>query len=128
VPNLDRMSRGMEMVRSLVGGIRGANDPGRNTGDSGGSEEWKWRANVIRQQWRLPEGWELRTTGRSGRFYFVDHNMRSTTWNKPPVAKRTSRPALVALQTTAWAVSGYVDAQTEGTLAGREEDVGGETT
>ncbi|KAH8849063.1 NEDD4-like E3 ubiquitin-protein ligase WWP2 [Schistosoma japonicum] len=31
----------------------------------------------------LPPGWEMRYDEKSGRFYFVDHNTRSTQWEHP---------------------------------------------
>ncbi|KAH9596982.1 BAG molecular chaperone regulator 3, variant 2 [Schistosoma haematobium] len=31
----------------------------------------------------LPPGWEMRLDEKSGNFYFVDHNTRSTQWNHP---------------------------------------------
>ncbi|CAH8493373.1 unnamed protein product [Schistosoma rodhaini] len=31
----------------------------------------------------LPPGWEMRLDEKSGHFYFVDHNTRSTQWNHP---------------------------------------------
>jgi BCL2-associated athanogene 3 len=31
----------------------------------------------------LPPGWEMRYDPPSGRYFFVDHNSRSTTWNDP---------------------------------------------
>lgn len=34
------------------------------------------------QQGRLPQGWERRTDNL-GRTYYVDHNARTTTWNRP---------------------------------------------
>jgi E3 ubiquitin-protein ligase NEDD4 len=34
------------------------------------------------QQGRLPAGWERRVDNL-GRTYYVDHNSRSTTWNRP---------------------------------------------
>eukprot|EP00730_Choanoeca_flexa_P005425 TRINITY_DN11938_c6_g1_i8.p1 TRINITY_DN11938_c6_g1~~TRINITY_DN11938_c6_g1_i8.p1 ORF type:complete len:787 (+),score=232.03 TRINITY_DN11938_c6_g1_i8:235-2595(+) len=34
------------------------------------------------QYGQLPEGWEVRTDAR-GRMYYVDHNTRSTTWQRP---------------------------------------------
>eukprot|EP00762_Andalucia_godoyi_P006015 ANDGO_00056.mRNA.1 WW domain-containing protein A len=34
----------------------------------------------------LPTGWEQRTDPASGRVYFIDHNMRTTTWDDPRLA------------------------------------------
>ncbi|KAI9454451.1 HECT-domain-containing protein [Lactarius psammicola] len=40
----------------------------------------------------LPPGWELRYDPR-GRSYYVDHNTRSTTWNRPPPSLSAPIPA-----------------------------------
>lgn len=44
---------------------------------------------AIRQDEPLPAGWEMRLDPSSQRFFFVDHNSHTTTWNDP----RLSRPA-----------------------------------
>lgn len=41
-------------------------------------------ADEARQLWRLPTGWGVRRVEENGRFYFEDHNTKSTTWDKPP--------------------------------------------
>ncbi|KAJ9059430.1 E3 ubiquitin-protein ligase pub1 [Entomophthora muscae] len=37
------------------------------------------------QYGRLPQGWERRVD-HLGRTYYVDHNSRTTTWNRPPIS------------------------------------------
>lgn len=37
------------------------------------------------QYGRLPQGWERRVD-HLGRTYYVDHNTRTTTWNRPPIS------------------------------------------
>ncbi|CAH8458745.1 unnamed protein product [Heterobilharzia americana] len=38
----------------------------------------------------LPPGWEMRLDTRTGRWYFVDHNTRSTQWEHPVTNKEYS--------------------------------------
>ncbi|VDQ07480.1 unnamed protein product [Trichobilharzia regenti] len=38
----------------------------------------------------LPPGWEMRFDSRTGRWYFVDHNTRSTQWEHPVTNKAYS--------------------------------------
>ncbi|KAF2229175.1 ankyrin [Viridothelium virens] len=49
-------------------------------------ESIKNAAQLLRKSWRLPPGWEARQS-ENGLFYFVDHNRKTTTWEKPQVAK-----------------------------------------
>lgn len=35
----------------------------------------------------LPEGWEVRLDESTGRYYFVDHNTRTTQWKHPLTGK-----------------------------------------
>jgi hypothetical protein len=44
----------------------------------------------------LPDGWEEKVDPQ-GRFYYVDHNTRTTTWNRPPlVPARSAIPVAFA--------------------------------
>lgn len=43
--------------------------------------------------WILPPGWEKRES-REGRFYYVDHNTRSTSWNHPSTHRLEVLPAM----------------------------------
>lgn len=45
----------------------------------------------------LPQGWELRYDPR-GREYFVDHNTRTTTWNRPPPSHSAPMPSARATE------------------------------
>ena len=47
---------------------------------------------AIAEEEALPTGWERRTDGR-GRAYYVDHNTRSTTWNRPSANQETNSHA-----------------------------------
>lgn len=42
-------------------------------------------------QGRLPKGWERRET-RLGRTYYVDHNTRTTTWDRPSASEEPAGP------------------------------------
>lgn len=47
---------------------------------------------------KLPRGWERRETD-SGQTYYVDHNTRSTTWDKPSVITESKKPLLFWMDT-----------------------------
>ena len=40
----------------------------------------------------LPEGWEARRT-KDGKTFYVDHNTRTTTWQRPRVAREGEGPS-----------------------------------
>ncbi|KLU84610.1 TKL protein kinase [Magnaporthiopsis poae ATCC 64411] len=87
LPDLQKIEKSMKTVRTLLGPARISRDGGRNPEtDTQEPDGLRIDANWIRHEWRLPEGWEVRMIGDSGRFYFVDHNTRSTTWRKPPLS------------------------------------------
>ncbi|KAL8375811.1 hypothetical protein RB595_007095 [Gaeumannomyces hyphopodioides] len=87
-PDLQKMEKGMGVMRSLLGPMRTSRGESQNTTtDPHERDSWRAKASRIRHMWRLPEGWELRMMGDSGKLYFVDHNTRSTTWDKPPLAR-----------------------------------------
>ncbi len=91
LPDLERMKQGMDAVRSLFGPFWAkSNATERETQETrlepGYRERLMAEAGAIRRMWRLPKGWEVRRLEK-GKYYFVDHNTRSTTWVKPPLAK-----------------------------------------
>lgn len=59
----------------------------------------------------LPPGWERRVDPGSGRSYYVDHNRRSTTWNRPDSPQRSQSSVASTLQQPPAATSGstYAD-------------------
>lgn len=78
----------MGIVSTLLGHVRTRRDGSHNTeADTQEGDNWRMNANWIRHMWRLPEGWEVRMIDDTGRLYFVDHNTRSKTWHKPPLAR-----------------------------------------
>ncbi|RPA91244.1 HECT-domain-containing protein [Choiromyces venosus 120613-1] len=50
-------------------------------------------------QGRLPAGWERRQDNL-GRTYYVDHNTRTTTWNRPPITYNESDQRVAMQQNT----------------------------
>lgn len=45
------------------------------------------QAQEARLMWRLPESWEVRKVEGSDKFYFFDHNTKTTTGTKPPLIR-----------------------------------------
>ena len=38
----------------------------------------------------LPPGWEERLDTTSGKMYYIDHNTKTTSWERPPMAAATA--------------------------------------
>ncbi|KAF4419183.1 serine/threonine protein kinase [Fusarium austroafricanum] len=96
MPDLDKMNQEMDMLRMVVGPLRGSSEGQQRVEaeallGEGFRDELRQRAQRMKLLWRLPAGWELRLINQSGRYYFIDHNTKSTTWNKPPLARNSLR-------------------------------------
>ena len=46
-------------------------------------EELRKKENLFSLKQGLPQGWEKRLDSTTGRFYYVDHNTKTTHWNPP---------------------------------------------
>ncbi|CAL8105645.1 unnamed protein product [Calicophoron daubneyi] len=60
----------------------------------------------------LPAGWEMRLDESTGRYYFVDHNSKSTQW-RHPITQKVYQPAKTA----------YINGNAEEAIEQTEDDV-----
>lgn len=93
VPETDvkRLNQELNIIRNILAPFRSRNAGGPQKDakerPAEGYRDWlRSKASTVRQEWRLPKGWEARML-QNGAFYFVDHNTRSTTWQKPPLSR-----------------------------------------
>ena len=90
MPDLDELSKMMDTIRIFTGAFRDSTAEKREKEEERLGESYREnlrrRAWSMRLIWRLPRGWEF-CIQQDGRPCFVDHNTKSTSWNKPPLAR-----------------------------------------
>jgi len=87
MPNLEKMNRGIQIVRLLTGAVTKGNEEAKRKSEEDrlpeNYREWVRAMVEVRRFNRRPlEGWEARIAPQC-RVFYVDHKTKSTTWLRP---------------------------------------------
>ncbi|GFR51195.1 hypothetical protein Agub_g13542 [Astrephomene gubernaculifera] len=91
------------------------------------AEALQRKINIAPDGLPLPPGWEAKIDKTTNRIFYVDHNTRSTTWERPPVPSsgRLTSESLSALFLPGCGPSGTTGGAATGPAGGTASSVGG---